>query len=114
MSKLFGGQTLPVRCPFCGTELPRPEELEGGLWYEFAGGFCSCGTAFALDPTARNGGAVMLQALVMANQGDWDRALNLAPDTDYEEAFLPRYDSFSHRLGSGFGTLYLIRMRPNT
>jgi hypothetical protein len=105
--------TRPVRCPFCGADLPRPEELEGGLWYEFAGGFCGCGAVFALDPTTRNGGAVMLQAMVMAVGGDWDRALSLAPGEDYQEARLVRYNEATHRLGGGaFGTLYLIRLRP--
>jgi hypothetical protein len=111
MPKLSGRQTLPPRCPFCREELPRPEEIEGGLWYEFAGSFCSCGAVFALDPTARNGGAVLLQAMVMACGGDWDRALSLAPGEDYDEAYLNNYDSKTHRIGTSFGTLYFVRLR---
>jgi hypothetical protein len=116
MPRLFNEQNRPVRCPFCGTEIPRPKELDGGLWYEFDGGFCSCGAAYALDPTARNGGQVLLQALVMASGGDWDRALGLAPGVDYDDICLRRYDAYSHRLSStAFASLYFIRLRrPET
>ena len=78
MPKLFRDRTLPALCPFCRAEVARPAEVEGGQWYDFAGGFCDCGAVFALDPTARNGGAVFLQALLVAADGDMDRAMGLA------------------------------------
>lgn len=110
MLNLQRERTGPVLCPFCRAEIPRPEELDG-LWYEFDGGACPrCGASFAVDPTARNGGAVITQALVQACGGDWDKALSLA-GTDFEEAFLTHYDSFSHRLkATAFGTIYFIRL----
>ena len=37
---------------------------------------------FAHDPTARNGGAVFLQALLMACDGDMDQAMSLAEGED--------------------------------
>jgi hypothetical protein len=105
-------RSAPVLCPFCRAEVPRPEELDG-LWYEFDGGECpQCGASFAVDPTARNGGAVLMQALVQACGGDWDKALSLATDMDFEEAYLTHYDSLSHRLKvTAFGTIYFIRLR---
>jgi hypothetical protein len=108
-------RTTPVLCPFCRTEVPRPEELDG-IWYEFDGGECPrCGAAFAVDPTARNGGAVITQALVQACGGDWDKALSLGVGTDFEEAYLTHYDTFSHRLkATAFATMYFIRLHPET
>jgi hypothetical protein len=105
-------RTAPVLCPFCRAEVPRPEELDG-LWFEFDGGVClRCGASFAVDPTARNGGAVITQALVQACGGDWDKALNLGVGTDFEEAYLTHYDSYTHRLtATAFGTVYFVRLR---
>jgi hypothetical protein len=115
MPKLFTDRTRQVRCPFCGAEVLRPVELQEGQWYDFAGGFCGCGAVFAHDPTARNGGAVFLQALVMATDGDMDRAMSLAEGDDYDAGYLPHYDLRQHRLdASAFGTLYFIRLRVNS
>jgi len=56
---------------------------------------------------------VITQALVQACGGDWDKALGLAVETDFEEAYLTHYDSYSHRLkATAFGTMYFIRLRP--
>jgi hypothetical protein len=86
--------------------------VKGGLWYEFDGGFCRCGAAYAHDPTARNGGAVLLQAMLMACDGDMDCAMNLSPDTDYDEGHVHRYSGLSHQVEpQAFGTLYFIRLR---
>ncbi len=112
MPKLFSDRTEKVRCPFCGAALLRPVEVEGGQWYDFAGGFCDCGAVFAHDPTARNGGAVFLQALVMATDGDMDRAMSLAEGEDYDAGYVNNYDISEHRVDtSAFGTLYFIRLR---
>jgi hypothetical protein len=112
MPKLFRDRTLPARCPFCGAEFPRPEEVEGGQWYDFAGGCCRCGAVFAHDPTARNGGAVFLQALLMAAAGDMDRALEMTEGQDYDVGYVDKYNPDLHRLDPhSFGTLYFIRLR---
>lgn len=106
-------RSAPVLCPFCRVEIPRPKALDG-LWFEFDGGMCTrCGAFFAVDPTARNGGAVITQALVQACNGDWDKALGLGVGTDFEEAYLMHYDSYTHRLtATAFGTVYFVRLRP--
>ncbi|MEJ2672714.1 MAG: hypothetical protein P8168_11060 [Deltaproteobacteria bacterium] len=115
MPKLFGDRNLPARCPFCGAEILRPVEVEGGQWYDFAGGFCDCGAVFALDPTARNGGAVFLQALLMASDGDMERALDLSEGVDYDCGYVHHYNPQLHRLGpNAFGTLYFVRLRAGT
>lgn len=110
MIKFPRDKTIPARCPFCQGEIARPAPEDDGLWYEFDGGACQCGAYYALDPTARNGGAVMLQAMVQACGGDWDKALSLSPGVDYEEGFVGQYNSHTHRVGgNAFGTLYFIR-----
>jgi hypothetical protein len=110
--KLIRDRTRPVCCPFCGVEVLRPVELEGGRWYDFAGGFCDCGAVFALDPTARNGGAAFLQALVVVADGDMDRAMGLGEGVDYDCGYVQNYDPQEHRLDpNSFGTLYFVKLR---
>jgi hypothetical protein len=112
MPKLLQDRTRPVCCPFCGAEVLRPVQPESGQWYDFAGGFCDCGAVFALDPTARNGGAVFLQALVVSADGDMDRAMSLAEGVDYDVGYVQNYDLHDHRLNpNAFGTLYFVRLR---
>jgi len=102
---------MPPFCPFCRQRIEPPVELDG-LWFEFDGGVCSCGAHYALDPTARNGGSVLLQAVVQACGGDWDRAITLTPGTDYDEDFVGRYNALNHRVGGhAFGTLYFVRLK---
>lgn len=112
MAKLFNDRNLSARCPFCRREILPPREIKGGQWYDFAGGYCACGAVFAHDPTARNGGAVLLQAMLMACDGDMERVLNLSSETDYDEGHVNRYNGLSHRVEpQAFGTLYFIRLR---
>jgi hypothetical protein len=112
MPKLFRDRTQPARCPFCRAEIAPPAEVDGGQWYDFAAGSCTCGAFFAHDPTARNGGAVFLQALLMAADGDMDRAMGLAEGLDYDVAYVQKYNRELHRLEpNSFGTLYFVRLR---
>lgn len=112
MPKLFSDRTVPARCPFCRREILQPREIKGGQWYDFTGGYCACGAVFALDPTARNGGAVLLQAMLMACGGDMDRVLSLSSDADYDEGHVSKYNDRTHQVEpQAFGTLYFIRLR---
>ncbi|MFA5112068.1 MAG: hypothetical protein WC443_11720 [Desulfobaccales bacterium] len=112
MPKLFEDRTKPARCPFCGAEILRPAEVQGDQWYDFNGGFCRCGAVFALDPTARNGGAAFLQALLMVAEGDMDRAMGLGEGVDYDCGYVNKYNFELHRVEpNSFGTLYFIRLR---
>jgi hypothetical protein len=115
MPKLFSDRTKPALCPFCRAELARPVEVGGGQWYDFAGGTCGCGAVFAHDPTARNGGAAFLQALLMAYDGDADRAMGMTEGEDYDCGYVEKYSAELHRLEpNSFGTLYVIRLRGET
>lgn len=113
MPKLFTMKTFPPRCPFCGRNVMPPQPVTSDVYYEFDGGTCPCGATFSFDPTARNGGAVLMEALVLACGGDWDRALEMSPDIDFEEGLVRKYSSRTHRVGEpgAFGTLYFIRIK---
>jgi hypothetical protein len=112
MPKLFSDRTLPALCPFCQAEIRPPVEVEGGQWQDFTAGSCPCGAIFVHDPTARNGGAVFLQALLMVAGDDMDRAMGLAEGVDYDVGYVQRYNSELHRLEpNSFGTLYFVRLR---
>jgi hypothetical protein len=114
MPKLFSDRTKPALCPFCRREILPPREIKGGQWYDFLGGYCACGGVYALDPTARNGGAALLQAMLMACSGDMDRVLNLSPDQDYDEGHVNHYNSHTHQVEStAFGTIYFIRVHED-
>ena len=115
MPKLYSDRTKPALCPFCRREILPPREIKGGQWYDFTGGYCACGAVFAHDPTARNGGAVLLQAMLMACGGDMDRVLSLSSETDYDEGHINRYSGTTHKVEpQAFGTLYFIRLREET
>lgn len=107
-------KAVPPRCPFCRREIDPPKEMDITLFYEFDGGRCSCGAHYAFDPTTRNGGAVLLQAMVQACDGDWDRALSLRPGIDFYEGVVTQYSALDHTVGNpeAFGTLYFVRLRP--
>lgn len=110
---LLERKTQPPKCPFCGQEIAPPEPQDDDILYEFDGGQCSCGAAYCFDPTARNGGAVMLQAMVQACHGDWDKAQNLSPEEDYAEGAITRYSALAHRVNApgAFGTIYFVRLK---
>ena len=50
--------------------------------------------------------------MVQACGGDWDQAISLSPEVDYDEGSLGQYSSLNHRVGgNAFGTLYFIRLK---
>jgi hypothetical protein len=104
-------KTQAPLCPFCGQEIAPPHSFDDYL-YEYDGGECSCGAMYGFDPTSRNGGTVMMQAIVQACKGDWDKAQDLSPETDYKEGILEKYSSLTHRVNApgSFGTIYFIRL----
>lgn len=73
-----------------------PEEIETTTG-NFIGGRCGCGAVYAYDSTGHNVGQAYLDALALACGDDWDKALSLDSETDYEEAVF-NYDMRSHRL----------------
>jgi len=89
MSLLKKRKRLPlpspkVGCPFCWEWLPPVEDLARFFPSDFRGGRCECGAVFVADEIGRAGGEALLDALVLACDGDFDRAQQLDSKTDYE------------------------------
>ena len=110
---LLQRKTQPPQCPFCGQEIAPPQPMEDSFLYEFDGGHCSCGSTYCFDPTARNGGAVLMQAMAQACKGDWDKALELSLDLDYQEGVVNNYSVLTHRVNApgAHGAIYFIRLK---
>ncbi|HWR98605.1 MAG TPA: hypothetical protein VN317_09325 [Candidatus Methanoperedens sp.] len=108
----------PPACAFCGAALPRPRRRPWNEASLLPGGRCSCGGWFVVDPTGRNGGNALLEALADACGGDRSRSSLLVPGRDYEE-LIENYDAQLHRFIKGFrgyrrgmARLYLVRLIP--
>lgn len=86
------------RCPFCRTLFERPQEVSTTLGY-FSGGVCGCGAVYSYDPTRKNMGEAFMDALVYACKEDWDLAMSLNSEMDYEERFVV-YRELGHSLSS--------------
>jgi hypothetical protein len=110
----------PPACPFCGAALPRPKRRPASLTSLLPGGRCSCGACFVVDPTGRNGGQALLEALEDACGGDRERSQFLEPGREYQE-LIENYDAQLHRFIKGFrgyrrgmARLYLVKLTPAT
>jgi len=106
----------PPACPFCGAALPRPKRRPWNTMSVMPGARCACGACFVVDPTGRNGGQALLEALEDACGGDRARANLLVPGRDYEE-LIENYDAQLHRWIKGFrgyrrgmARLYLVKL----
>lgn len=80
------------------------------------GGTCTCGAIYLVDPTGKNVGTVMVQALGIAAEA-LDKSLDeMTPGQDYEDAVL-NYDWRTHRSSGisshpvGSGSLYIIQVK---
>jgi hypothetical protein len=82
------------------------------------GGKCgSCGALYLLDPTGKNLGEVMMQALGLAAQELSKDACDMVPGMDYDEKVLS-YNWRTHRSTGepksamdGQGRLYVIKVK---
>lgn len=108
----------PPACAFCGAALPRPKRRAHNLTSVLPGGSCGCGAFFVVDPTGRNGGHALLEALEDACGGDRARSDFLEPGKDYQE-LIQNYDTQLHRYITGFkgyrrgmARLYLVKLIP--
>jgi hypothetical protein len=109
-----------LRCPFCRTELARPEEISIGPGEKALGGTCACGAFYLMDPTGKNAGEIMAQALGMAAEALAKNLSELQAGDDYEDVILS-YDWRTHRSSGestgymdGYGRLYLIKPNKKT
>ena len=110
-------KAMAPRCPFCEADLKRPEPMQTGDPEQVQGGTCSCGAIYLVDPTGKNVGTVMAQALIMAADMLRKKVSDLDPESDYEDAVLS-YDYRTHRSTGkvtgymdGYGRLYMMRVR---
>ena len=86
----------PPRCPFCGSPVDPPRDIEPKHLGDFSYGACTCGAVFVCDITGYNLGAAFSEALGFACDEDWELAWNLIPGEDYEDALVEGYDQASH------------------
>ncbi len=105
-----------LHCPFCGKELGRPTTLKLDSSEEALGGACkTCGAFFIVDPTSKNVGEIMMQALSVAADNLSKNVADLVAGEDYEDAVLS-YDWRTHRSAGrvqgfrdGYGRLYIVK-----
>jgi len=104
------------KCPFCGSYLKRPETMTLTTADIVQGGTCSCGALYLVDPTGKNVGLMMAQALNEAAEMQKKGVGELTPDEDYQDAVLS-YDVRNHRSTGinqgymdGMGRLYIIKI----
>jgi hypothetical protein len=109
-------QSQPPVCPFCGAALPRPKPRPWSRTSLLPGGRCTCGAHFVVDPTGRNGGQALMEALEDASGGDRERSQFFVPGRDYQE-LIENYDTQLHRFIKGFrgyrrgmARLYLVKL----
>lgn len=96
-------------------------ELSIRMPTEMPVGQCPCGAVYACDVTGHNLGTAMVEALVVACNGDWDLAFDLLPDDDYLTKQLDYYDLETHLIVHGGayegrqinGVLFFIRPRED-
>ena len=109
-----------LRCPFCGTELARPAEIAVGPGEKAQGGTCRCGAFYLMDPTGKNVGEMMVQALGMVSESVSKDISELTAGEDFEDIVLS-YDWRTHRSSGvstghmdGYGRLYIIKPKKKT
>jgi hypothetical protein len=107
-------------CPFCGSPIARPMEIAVGPGERGQGGTCPCGAQYLVDPTGKNVGQVMVQALEIVAGAIGKGMTELVPGEDYDEAILS-YDWRTHQspgvskgFMDGYGRLYVVRVRTRT
>jgi transcription elongation factor Elf1 len=79
------------RCPFCFEAVICYEDMDTPAGDTMDGGFCeNCGAAFAYDRTGKRGGDIYMDAVALAYEWDYDKAVEGA-EGGYEEAIV-RYN----------------------
>lgn len=107
----------PLLCPFCGARVPRPGEMDVESYQSSDGARCICGAVYAVDYTSHNLGVALLDAYCYA-AGDQEKALDVDPDNDLDEAVVENYIAKSHQVAPkkspnyAGASLYFVRLRP--
>jgi len=105
-------------CPFCGAGLARPTTLQLSDGETALGGTCgTCGAIYLADPTNKNVGEVMMQALGMASAKVAKDISEMVAGVDFDDEILS-YDIRNHRStgpSRGFaersGRLYVLKVK---
>jgi hypothetical protein len=85
--KLRAKDRIPkIGCPFCWEWLPPAKTLlEAHSGDGCLGGTCSsCQASFVIDETGKRGGQALMDVRTLVCGGDWDRALAMTENVDYE------------------------------
>jgi len=108
-------------CPFCKARLERPATIKINVMESVLGGTCgTCGAIYIADPTSKNVGEVMMQALGMAAEKLSKDVSEMVAGEDYEDIIL-NYDWRTHRssgVSRGFmdgqGRLYVLKAKQKS
>ncbi len=111
-------ESLDPTCPFCGSKLERPATIEISAMETALGGMCgTCEAFYIVDPTSKNVGEVMMQALGLAAEKLSKDLSEMIAGEDYEDAVL-NYDVRTHRstgiskgFMDGYGRLYILKVK---
>lgn len=108
---------LEVLCPFCRSKLERPAQMVINAMESVLGGTCSCGAIYIADPTGKNVGEVMTQAMSLAAEKLSKDITELVAGEDYEDVILS-YDWRIHRspgvskgFMDGYGRMYVLKVK---
>jgi hypothetical protein len=109
------------RCPFCLKPFGRIEETALRKSDNFYKWVCGCGAYAVYDATGNILGEAFMEGLVFACQDDWDKALALDGDNDYQVKYLEGYSRTEHRLRgvqrtykTGLGAFIFIKLAKNS
>ncbi len=97
------GELTKPRCPFCNEPFDPPYEISTELGF-FIGGVCNCNAVYVYDVSGKNLGEAYMDALSYACKENWELALSLEPEKDYNEVYI-RYNYNNHSVlkNSGYG-----------
>lgn len=104
-------------CAFCKAALARPVKMDLSTMESVLGNTCgSCGALYLVDPTSKNVGEIMMQALGIAADKLSKDISGMTAGEDYEDAVLS-YDLKLHRSSGepqgfmdGKARLYMIKV----
>lgn len=105
-----------LACPFCRLSLEGPSEISLPFGSKAEGGKCQCGAVYIYDRSGRMTGEAFSDALLLAYEGDYDKAFG-ADDEDYEEVTVShardrgRYVTGEPSLNDRNPKFYFIRLK---
>jgi len=110
-------ENVEASCPFCRGGLQRPAEITINSMEKVLGGRCgTCKALYLYDPTGKNLGEAMLQALGIAARELSKDVSDMITGVDYDDVVLS-YDARTHRSSGeakgfmdGHGRLYVLKV----